>query len=188
MEDPVAITLLNDFIFCPVSIYFHSLDHETDRMVYQSPLQLNGSAAHEKSDTGRYSDRKDMFQGTPVYCEKYNLAGKIDTFDAKNGILTERKRTIKRIYEGYVFQLYGQYFSLKEMGYEVNEIRLYSVTDNKIYKILKPEEDEEMLQKFEKIIDMINSFDMASFSQDNYEKCQRCIYEPLCSYSLKGMT
>ena len=77
MEDPGAITLLNDFIFCPVSIYFHSLDYETDRMVYQSPLKLNGSAAHEKSDTGRYSDRKDMFQGTPVYCLYIQIKAKL---------------------------------------------------------------------------------------------------------------
>lgn len=28
MENPILITWLNDFIFCPVSIYFHSLYKE----------------------------------------------------------------------------------------------------------------------------------------------------------------
>ena len=40
-----------------------------------------------------------MLQGIPVYCEKYNLIGKIDTFDSVKGILTERKKKIKMVYD-----------------------------------------------------------------------------------------
>lgn len=57
-ENPVLISHINDFIFCPVSIYFHGLDSSTDRLTLQSSYQLNGTAAHEKSDNGTYSDRK----------------------------------------------------------------------------------------------------------------------------------
>ena len=66
-----------------------------------------------------------MLQGVSVYCEKYNLVGKIDVFDEKTGILTERKKKIKTVYDGYIYQIYAQYFSLIEMGYKVNELRLY---------------------------------------------------------------
>ena len=97
MEDTISITLLNDFIFCPVSIYFHSLDYETEVLTYQNSSQINGTKAHEKCDNKEYSDRKDILQGCPVYCEKYNLFGKIDIFDISKGILTERKREIKKI-------------------------------------------------------------------------------------------
>lgn len=185
MENPISITLLNDFIFCPVSIYFHSLEYDTETTLYQSEYQINGKYAHSNSDNGNYSDRRDIFQGTTVYCEKYNLIGKIDTFDAKNGILTERKKKIKRVYDGYVFQLYSQYFSLIEAGYSVNNLRLYSMGDNKVYEIEKPEYNQEMLNKFEQLINKIETFDMNKFVQDNNEKCLNCIYEPLCSYSKK---
>lgn len=80
-EYPVSISELNDFIFCPVSIYFHSLDIETEKISFQAEAQINGTAAHEKSDCGEYSTQKDMLQGIPVFSEKYNLFGKIDVFD-----------------------------------------------------------------------------------------------------------
>ena len=113
----------------------------------------------------------------------YNLYGKIDVFDTEKGILTERKKKIKNIYDGYIFQLYAQYFSLVEMGYSVNKIRLYSMDDNKMYPISKPEDDNEMFSKFKKLIDDINNFDIDSFRQSNQVKCSNCIYEPLCYYS-----
>ena len=185
MENPISITSLNDFIFCPASIYFHSLEYDSDKLSFQDSFQLNGTAAHEHSDKGDYSDRKAVLQGISVYSEKYNLIGKIDTFDTESGILTERKRTVHNIYDGFVFQLYGQYYSLIEMGYEVNELRLYSMSDNKVYKIEKPENDDEMRIKFEQTIDAINDFSFPGFVQNNAEKCGKCIYETLCSYATR---
>lgn len=70
-----------------------------------------------------------------------------------------------------------------EMGYKVNKLRLYSMDDNKIHTVSKPEEDKIMLEKFERIISEINNFSFGSFKQSNISKCQRCIYEPLCSFS-----
>lgn len=35
-EQPLAISQLNDFIFCPVSIFFHSLETEENIMVQNS--------------------------------------------------------------------------------------------------------------------------------------------------------
>ncbi len=188
MENPIQITWLNDFIFCPASIYFHMLDEDTDKMSYQESSQLNGSAAHEKSDNGAYSTSKNMLQGIFVYSEKYNLLGKIDTFDTVKGVLTERKKKIKNVFDGYIYQLYAQYFALSEMGYPVKEIRLYSMDDNKVYPISLPENDSVMMEKFENTISRINSFDVCKhFRQDNELKCRRCIYEPLCCFSaLKG--
>ena len=183
-EYPVSVSNLNDFVFCPVSIYFHAVEADTEKLTYQDSYQINGAAAHEKSDLGAYSTKKDMLQGVSVYCEKYNLIGKIDTFDAKSGILTERKKKIKTVYDGYVFQLYAQYFALCEMGYTISEIRLYSMDDNKTYKIEKPEECPEVLEKFEKLISDLNSFEFESFVQTNPCKCKMCIYEALCSFSV----
>lgn len=182
-EEPLIISNLNDFIFCPASIYFHSLEEDEENLLGQDSYQINGSAAHEKSDKAEYSSRKSVLQGISIYCEKYNLCGKIDVFDSESGILTERKKKIKTIYDGYVFQVYAQYFALIEMGYPIKEIRLYSMDDNKVYKISFPEDDKPMLKKFESLIYEINNFSFEFFHQTNIEKCRHCIYETLCSYS-----
>lgn len=184
MENPIAISKLNDFIFCPVSIYFHELDIETEKIIYQSARQLNGTAAHESIDQNRYSTKKDILQGIEVYCEKYNLYGKIDIFDNGKGILTERKKKISKIYDGYIYQLYGEYFSLLEMGYDVKEIRLYSMSDNKVYPIDLPENNNKYYEGFIKIIDGINNFEFENYAPSSISKCENCIYEELCSYSL----
>lgn len=47
-------------------------------------------------------------------------------------MLVERKKHVSRIYDGYVFQLYGQYYSMIDMGYAVDSLRIHSIDDNKI--------------------------------------------------------
>ena len=71
-EQPLAISQLNDFIFCPASIFFHSLETEENIMV-QDSFQLNGTNAHKHSDSATYSTEKSMLQGVSVYCEKYKM-------------------------------------------------------------------------------------------------------------------
>ena len=182
-EQPILITQLNDFIFCPVSIYFHSLEEDTDKILYQDSVQLNGSAAHKKSDLAEYSTKKNILQGISVYSEKYNLVGKIDVFDADKGIITERKKKIRQIFDGYIFQIYAQYYALTEMGYKINELHLYSMDDNRVYKIEMPENDKDMSKKFENTITAINEFVFDDFVQTNPLKCKNCIYNVLCSFS-----
>lgn len=182
-EAPIVISNLNDYIFCPVSIYFHSLDYDTDTLTYQDSYQINGTAAHKAVDSSTYSDNKNILQAISVYSEKYNLLGKIDLFDTENHILTERKKKVTRIYDGYIFQVYAQYFGLTEMGYSVDKIRIYSKDDNRMYPIALPDENPDMLKKFENLIKNMNNFKLETFNQDNIEKCSNCIYETLCSFS-----
>ena len=70
------------------------------------------------------------------------------------------------------------------MGYRVNQIKLYSIKDNKNYNIKLPKDDIETDKKFKKIIYEIRNFKMENFKQTNREKCQKCIYEPSCDRSL----
>ena len=185
MYTEIAITLLNDFIFCPASIYFHMLYADTNKLLFQSEKQINGTAAHSAIDEGRYSSRKDVLTSLDVYSEKYGLTGRIDIYNQTKGILIERKRQIKTIYDGYVYQVYAQCVALREMGYTVNGIYLYSMVDNKKYPILLPEDNIKMFRKFEKLIEEIRSFTMEGFRQTNAFKCQNCIYEPACDRGLK---
>ncbi len=180
MYGEILFTQLNDFIFCPASIYFHMLYGETDRMLYQSQSQIRGTDAHKTIDSGNYSTRKNILTGLSVYCEEFGLIGKIDLYDAEKRLLMERKRTVKVIYDGYVFQVYAQCFALREMGYEVEKIVIHSLTDNKNYAVPLPEKDEKMLEKFKQTIYDIRTFRLDEFEQTNIEKCKNCIYEPAC--------
>ena len=182
MEHPIPLTMLNDFIFCPASIYFHQIDESSNNLSGKSLYQINGSAAHESVDSNRYSSSSNVLQGLTVFSSKYNIIGKIDVFDIGLGLLTERKRTIKRTYDGYMFQLYGQYFGLTEFGYHVERMRLHSLTDNRNYPVALPENNREMLEKFEKTVNDISSFSLSSFRQTNIEKCKMCVYRFLCPY------
>jgi CRISPR-associated protein Cas4 len=184
MEEIILISYLNDFIFCPISIYFHKLYGNMETKLYQRDYQINGTDAHKSIDTKTYSTRLDILQGIDVYTEEYGILGKIDIFDIKNGILTERKKKIVEIYDGYIFQIYAQYYALNEMGYNVKKIRLHSLDDNKTYNIDLPDENIEMKEKFQKLIKEIREFSFENFEQTNKKKCEKCIYEPSCDRSL----
>ncbi len=183
-DDYLPISFLNDFIFCPVSIYFHQLYGDQAPITYQCSDQINGTAAHEAIDSQKYSSHQDILQAIPIVCEKYKLVGKIDLFYQKEGLLVERKKKIKVIYDGYVFQIYAQYYAMREMGYKVKRLKLYSKDDNHSYPVLLPDENPEMKDKFLKLLHQIQNFSVAAFHQLNREKCAHCIYEPACDRSL----
>src|SRR5574344_989894 len=184
MEAYLKITYLNDFIFCPLSIYFHQLyGGLSEALSYDTP-QLDGTAAHSAIDEHRYSTHKNVLQGIDVYSDTYQICGKIDIFDADTGLLTERKKRITTIYAGYVFQLYAQCLCLREMGYAVKEIRFYSRDDNKVYPEQLPEDNKEMFQKFNETIHAMQNFDVDTFHPINSKKCLNCIYNDFCDRPL----
>ena len=132
---------------------------------------------------GRGRENAGDVQGLEVFSEKYKIGGKIDIYDLRNSLLTERKKKIKVIYDGYVFQLYAQYFCLTEMGYNIEKIMLYSMDDNKSYPIEKPEDDGEMFEKFESLISEMTSFSLGDKFETNINKCRHCIYNTICDVS-----
>lgn len=184
MEAYMPISFLNDFIFCPRSIYFHQLYGRVSQRLYHSTAQTKGKAAHKTVDTQSYSTSKNVLQGMEVYSVKYNIGGKIDTYDQIKALLIERKKKIKVIYDGYYYQLYAQYHCLVEMGYEVKDLKLYSMDDNKSYPIKKPEDDPERQKKFEQLIAEMRTFDLEAPFEANENKCRHCIYNNLCDASL----
>ena len=44
MEELIPISYINDFTFCPASIYFHGLIDGSDKMLYQSKYQIIGKS------------------------------------------------------------------------------------------------------------------------------------------------
>jgi len=181
MEENIIISNINDFLFCPRSIYFHNLYSGYDDHLYHSPSQVQGRISHRSIDEKKYTTKKAVLQGIDVYSEELGVVGKIDLFDQEQGILTERKNKITVIYEGYMLQVYAQYFCLIEMGYVVKMIRVYSISDNKIHIVSLPSQTEK-----ERLLDVLcqmKSFQLQDelFSQ-NKNKCRKCIYRQLCDY------
>jgi CRISPR-associated protein Cas4 len=181
MEHLWTMTQLNDFIFCPRSLYYSGIYRNTGSVeVYHQAPQLNGKAAHKAVDEARYSSRKNILQGTTVYCEKYNLVGRIDTFDITSGVLTERKNSITAVYDGFRYQLYAQYFALTEMGYDVTQLRLYSSKDNIVYPVSIPSAYE--TNDFEHTLKCMEEWTPSSCFKSNPKKCRACIYSALCEW------
>ena len=179
MDDLLAISKLNDFIFCPASIYFHGLYEGVDVMSYTGKAQMYGLKQHERIDDNNYMYAKAL-SAINVCSLEYGLVGKIDKYFTEECRLVESKAKIKTVYDGYVFQLYAQYFCLAEMGFEVKSLALYSISDNKSFEVELPENNPKMMQKFLKLIASIRNFKLEDFSCSNKEKCTNCIYANMC--------
>jgi len=179
MEDYIQISKLNDFIFCPKSIYFHGIYESFTEKTYHDTPQTVGKIKHESIDKGQYSSLKRYFQGISVFSDEYGLCGKIDVYDNEEKKLIERKYKIKTIYQGYIYQLWSQYLCLREMGYEVKKLFFHSLADNKRYAIELPNKQD--LAKFKEFLNEFRSFDIyASDFKQNPHKCAMCIYKELC--------
>ncbi len=176
--DAIQISKINDFVFCPKSLFLHGIYESFSNKTYHYSPQTKGKIKHENIDQQKYSTAKRYLQGLEIYNEKYSLIGKVDVYDKEEKALIERKSKIKKIYDGYKFQLYAQYFCLLEMGYEVEKLFFHSLDDNKRYEIDLPTGEE--LEKFEKIIETIRNFKLSGNFKQNPKKCTKCIYRELC--------
>lgn len=67
VDETILITEFNDFIFCPVSIYFHKLYGNRDTITYQNVTQINGTNAHKNVDENTYSHKKNILTAMDVY-------------------------------------------------------------------------------------------------------------------------
>lgn len=181
MEENIKISNLNDFIFCPRSIYFHNLYYNFEEKLFQDTYQQEGKDAHKNIDKKQYTTKKDILQSIDIYSEELGVVGKIDLYDRNKKQLIERKRIIKTIYEGYYLQLYAQYYCLIEMGFKVEKLYFHSLSNNKRISIPLPTDENK--ERLKEIILQIKNF---SLDNDNFtqkpKKCQMCIYRELCDY------
>lgn len=182
MYDYIQISKINDFLFCPHSLYFHGVYESFDDGHYKARPQIAGRLAHTTVDNKTATGSKTLLQGMEVFSEKYGIIGKIDLFDAQTGELTERKRTIKKIYEGYLFQMWAQKCCLEEMGYAVAKMTLHSLTDNKKYPVVM---DDTQIAQFEYTLQCMRSFHPLRVAKAAHAaQCDNCIYRELCKKTI----
>ena len=142
-EEYISISTLNDFIFCPYSIYLHNVYIESDEGLYHATPQTQGKIAHETIDEKKSSTSKDVLLALPVFSEKYGLMGKIDVFKIKEKLLIERKYQLKQFFQGQIYQLWAQMLCLQEMGYEVERLAFYEISTNKMIPVNYPSAENE---------------------------------------------
>ncbi len=177
MENYIQISKINDFLYCPLSLYLHTIYENFDQRGYHETAQVAGKLVHENIEDGTYSSAKRFVQGIDVYCERYGLIGKIDIYDQTGKTLIERKNKIKNIYLGYKYQLYAEMFCMEEMGYKVEKMFLHSLSDNKRYEVGLPSAEE--ILEFEQTLQKMRSFSPKDITEHSCAHCQNNIYSPL---------
>jgi CRISPR-associated protein Cas4 len=170
--------MLNDFIFCPYSIYLHNVYEGGNEELFHAVPQTRGKAAHETIDKKTYSSLKDEFSGLSVYCSELGIAGKIDIYKRNEKLLVERKYQLNTIYLGQIYQLWGQYFCMVEMGFEIERLAFYAISTNKTFPVEIPNNDNK--KELVNFIDEFKKFNPETNITINQNKCTHCIYCNLC--------
>ncbi len=178
MNDLIAISTLNDFIFCPYSIYLHNVYMDADEDMYHAKPQTRGRNAHERVDNKQTSTKYDVIESLPVLSHDLGVYGKIDVYNQSNKCLIERKYALKNIYRGQYYQLWAQYYCMIEMGYFVNSIAFCEISTHKTIHVPIPTEKQK--SELAMFIESYRSYDPKAPIMINENKCAHCIYCNLC--------
>lgn len=150
----------------------------TDEDIYHATPQTQGKTAHKGVDKKTSSNKKNEILSLPVFSDELQIMGKIDVFKKDEKILIERKYQLKQIFKGQIYQLWAQFFCMKEMGYEIEEIAFYEISTNKMHKIPLPGEKEK--NELKEFIEKFKNFNPENQIVTNPNKCAHCIYCNLC--------
>lgn len=178
MEDYILISQLNDFIFCPYSIYLHNIYSETTEEIYHAAPQTRGRIAHETVEQKTATHNKDTLLSLPIMSEEYGLMGKIDVYHADRKTLIERKFRLRSIFQGQIYQLWAQMFCMQEMGYKVEHLAFYEISTNRTISIDLPTETDK--QQFANFLQRFRNYRPEETIHTNPNKCSHCIYNNLC--------
>ena len=141
MNDYISLSTLNDFIFCPYSIYLHNVYMETADDMYKAVPQIEGKLSHQGVDNKTGTSIRTDLLSLLVYSDELGISGVIDIYKSDRRLLIERKKNLKKIFRGQIYQLWGQYYCLKDMGYPIDSIALYEISTNKMIPVELPNEE-----------------------------------------------
>ncbi len=178
MNNYIPLSLLNDYIFCPYSIYLHNVYMESDEDIYHATPQLKGRISHQSVDKQTYSTSRNHLASLHVYSEELGIFGVIDLLKTDRKLLIERKYQLKNIYRGQFYQLWAQYFCLLEMGYDVEQLAFYETSTNKTIPVALPGKQEK--QELINFIESFRTYNPEAPIATNRNKCIHCIYCNLC--------
>lgn len=178
MEDYILISSLNDFVFCPYSIYLHNVYSASEEELYHATPQSKGKAAHNTIDKKVYSSKKDEVTGLSIYSNEFGVCGKIDLYKKNEKILIERKYTLNNIYRGQIYQLWAQYYCMLEMGFEILKLAFHAISSNTKFDVTLPNENDK--NELKQFIEKYRNYNPSDTINININKCKHCIYCNLC--------
>lgn len=74
MDNLIAISTLNDFIFCPYSIYLHNVYMDMDKDAYHATPQTRGRNAHSGVDN-KTTTNNNILESLPVISIELGIYG-----------------------------------------------------------------------------------------------------------------
>lgn len=180
MDGLIPITNLNDFLFCPYSIYLHGVYHGAEGETVKATVQNKGTLTHQKENSEKRS-QQGVITELPVISEKIGIQGVIDSLDTLTGTLTEYKNHLKGPFKGQIIQIQAQALCLHEMGYEVKIARLLVLSDRHVIEVPLPSRAEK--KEITKLVKKIKAYNPEDEIPVNINKCKKCIYCALCEKS-----
>lgn len=182
MTELIPISTLNDFIFCPYSIYLHNVYMDTDEGNYHAIPQTRGKNAHSKVDSKSTSTSADIIESLPVISHELGVYGKIDIYKKISHSLIERKYQLKNIYQGQIYQLWAQYFCMIEMGYAIKNLSFFEISTHRTIRMEIPnDKDKSLLMGF---LDSYRNYNPTGEMVTNHNKCSHCVYCNLCDKTI----
>lgn len=181
-DNAINITSLNDFLFCPYSIYLHNAFMEMDEDIFVATPQVRGKTAHKEIDERVFSVEPDDVQSLKVFSMELGLVGVIDLYRINKRHLIEFKyKGGDSLFLGQKLQLWAQYYCLEEMGYKVERISIFEKSTGVFHDVKLPDsEDKKILID---LIERFRSFDLTQSIEINDKKCAHCIYCNLCHFT-----
>ena len=79
-DEYIPISTLNDFIFCPYSIYLHNVYMESDEDIYHATPQVAGKNAHTSVDQKSTSAKRTIIESLNVFSERYKIFCKVEKY------------------------------------------------------------------------------------------------------------
>lgn len=146
--------------------------------IIHTKFQIQGKASHHTIDQKQFCSNQKVITGMSIISHKYGLEGKIDIYYLETKTLIERKHLLTTIYQGQIYQLWAQYFSMLEMGYPVEKLEFHSISTNTKYPLELPQEKE--ILAFEMFLQEFRNFNPEIKIAQNPNKCKHCIYISLC--------
>ncbi len=114
-EDPILISALNQYVFCPrrcALMHVEGIWSDNEHTVV-------GSLLHDRADEPGYETDGEVtvLRALPLYSVRYGLAGKADIVELRDGepVPVEYKKGRRRRFDNDDIQLCAQAFCLEEM-------------------------------------------------------------------------
>lgn len=179
-DDPIPISLVADFMFCPRRAWLESVGEHVD-----SAQMERGTYDHRAVDRAGAGDA-DEYQSIAIRHEQWGVSGRLDAAKLTDDgvIVREYKATpVKRemtVTDAMRTQLALQAACLEDMGYRVAGTEIFFTTHHRNVEVtLAPDDYEQARCAVERTREMIGA-GSAPEPLDDSPRCLRCSHVGIC--------